>query len=421
MGSTKNIYPISDIHGDLKDFRIAETSFGVTDESVAFFTLNTEKDEPYYKITPLKVGSTHMTVKVLNSKTNVWYLASYIIDVVDVSSITIPSTLNLTVGETFTFTPIITDYRCHPILKWTSSDTDIATVTTDHYTGTPLTLIKGGKVTAIKPGKSTIMCQYHNITATCELTVGPKYISKITFNDLPESIEEFETLKADVTIAPSDATIQDVSWKSSNTDVAIVDGSGNILGLKEGQTAIIATAKDGSGVFCSHILKVKPATQQKFNVTFGIDDYTQLSTDVVKDNSFIISVLPSNNKWKIETLTENGKNILDQLSTDGVYTIEKVNEPKAINISYSFDGDIQFVDMVSTDVSNEIIGSDIKITKTDSNIQLSNLTPNSSVKIYTVNGMLIADHTASSYALSINIEPGIYIIAVDSLYFKVKI
>lgn len=112
---------------------------------------------------------------------------------------------------------------------------------------------------------------------------------------------------------------------------------------------------------------------------------------------------------------------MDQLSTDGVYTIEKVNEPKAINISYSFDGDIQFVDMVSTDVSNEIIGSDIKITKTDSNIQLSNLTPNSCVKIYTVNGMLIADHTASSYTLSINIEPGIYIIAVDSLYFKVKI
>lgn len=54
-----------------------------------------------------------------------------------------------------------------------------------------------------------------------------------------------ETLKAEATITPADATLNKVTWTSSDTGVIDVDSQGNITAKAEGQATLTATSADG--------------------------------------------------------------------------------------------------------------------------------------------------------------------------------
>ena len=53
------------------------------------------------------------------------------------------------------------------------------------------------------------------------------------------------TIKA--AVSPANATVKSVSWKSSNTAVAVVSSTGKVTALRAGSATITCTAKDGSG------------------------------------------------------------------------------------------------------------------------------------------------------------------------------
>jgi hypothetical protein len=58
--------------------------------------------------------------------------------------------------------------------------------------------------------------------------------------------------------SPVDASDKTVEWKSSDTDIATVDASGNVKGVKAGYAVVSATAKDG-GYTASCKVEVNPA------------------------------------------------------------------------------------------------------------------------------------------------------------------
>ena len=55
--------------------------------------------------------------------------------------------------------------------------------------------------------------------------------------------------KLDVTITPSNATNQKLSWSNSNMDVVSIDANGYVTAKKNGTAVITAMATDGSGVY----------------------------------------------------------------------------------------------------------------------------------------------------------------------------
>ena len=112
-------------------------------------------------------------------------------------------------------------------VTWESSDTKIATVTSD------------GKVKGVKYGTATITCtsKATGAKATCQVTVGKVIIgvSEIT-------LKRSRTAVLTATVFPSTLADKSVTWKSSNTAVVTVTAEGLIKGIKAGTATITCTS-----------------------------------------------------------------------------------------------------------------------------------------------------------------------------------
>lgn len=70
-------------------------------------------------------------------------------------------------------------------------------------------------------------------------------VSGISLDKTSLSITKGETAKLNAVLSPSNATSQNITWRSSNNLVAAVDQDGNVTATGGGTTEITATAEDG--------------------------------------------------------------------------------------------------------------------------------------------------------------------------------
>ncbi len=80
--------------------------------------------------------------------------------------------------------------------------------------------------------------------------------SSISLNKISIELDKGSTTTLSATVSPSDATIKNIVWESSNPSVVMVDQSGNITALSDGSAIITATAFDGSEVYASCVVTV---------------------------------------------------------------------------------------------------------------------------------------------------------------------
>jgi len=89
-------------------------------------------------------------------------------------------------------------------------------------------------------------------------------VTKVSLNKTKLTLSEGESSKLTATVKPSDATNKDVTWKSSNKNVAKVDSKGNVTAIKAGTATITVTTKDGSyKATCKVTVKAKQQEEQK--------------------------------------------------------------------------------------------------------------------------------------------------------------
>ena len=69
-------------------------------------------------------------------------------------------------------------------------------------------------------------------------------VTDVTLNVTSTTLSEGDTLTLKATVLPDNADIKDVTWSSSNSDVATVDQNGNVKAVKEGVATIKVTTKD---------------------------------------------------------------------------------------------------------------------------------------------------------------------------------
>ena len=135
----------------------------------------------------------------------------------------------------------------------------------------------------------------------------------------------YSTLK--VSINPSNATIKDVIWESSNPNIVAVDQNGVITRLGIGPSTITARTIDGSNLFASCIVKSNAKISlSQTNAKIPVNGILTLNNNVIPSNT---SVEWSSSNPDIAYIKEN---------SDNSATIVGIAEGKAIITATATDG-----------------------------------------------------------------------------------
>ena len=147
------------------------------------------------------------------------------------------TTLNLAVGKTGQLkATVLPNEASDRTVAWFTSDPSVATVNNQ------------GKVNAAGRGSCTITAvsaSDASLTASAEVNV-IQPVTSLTFDDKSVSLHVYTTRQLRWTISPYDADIQDVTFSSSNTQVAVVNAEGVVSGVSRGTVTITAATTDGS-------------------------------------------------------------------------------------------------------------------------------------------------------------------------------
>ncbi len=274
------------------------------------------------KVHAVAVGTVTITA---TSKQDSTKLARCIVTVpVVVKGISLNSTsLTLKYGTTATLTPVLTPTNATiKTVTWSSSDTSIVTVSSD------------GVLKPVADGTATITVTSTDggYTATCAVTV----IHAVTGVTLDKTSFMLKIGDADVTlnptVAPTNATIKDIVWTSSNPSIATVDASGKVHAVAAGTVTITAASKQDSTKVAKCTVTVpvvlKGITLKTTSLTLKYGTTTTLTPVLTPTNATIKTVTWSSSDTSIVTVSSTGvlKPIADGTatitvtSTDGGYT-----------------------------------------------------------------------------------------------------
>ena len=177
--------------------------------------------------------------------------------VIPVTSVSLSSpSLALRVGEQETLkATVLPEDATNKNVSWFSSNEGVASVSS---TGAVFALAAGTSIMCVKTEDG-------NHEAQCQVVVTVA-VSGITLNPAELSIDEGESKSITATITPSDASDQDVSWESSDTSIATVEG-GKVTGVKAGKAVITATTKDGGKTASCTVTVIAHAQSVSLNKT----------------------------------------------------------------------------------------------------------------------------------------------------------
>ena len=176
-------------------------------------------------------------------------------------------------------------------------------------------------------------------------------------NSLSLTVGESATLTA--TVTPANATTQDVTWTSSNPDVANVDQNGLVKALREGSATIIASV-GGQSAACTVSVKEPPYTgKYSYEVFTSVGDNGSLTVDryATEGDKVTIEVTPDE-AYLLDALvvTANGKEVALTDNGDGTYSFTMPSADVKISATFAEDPDwTEPEPEPSTDVSDIFI------------------------------------------------------------------
>lgn len=200
-----------------------------------------------------------------------------------------PTSQNLAVGSSAQLTATVSPANAtNKTVIWTSSNSKVATVD------------NSGKVTAVAVGTATITATTAdgNKTATCTVTVANSTVAVtgITINPTTQNLTVGNSAQLTATIFPANATNKNVTWTSSDSNVATIDSNGKVTAVAAGTTTITATTADGNKTATCAII-------------------VQNSSSHSNSSSFPISSTPATTPSTITTTVSGNGSTVETVST----------------------------------------------------------------------------------------------------------
>ncbi len=227
-------------------------------------------------------------------------------------------------------------------LTFSSSNLNVATVSAD------------GTILGVGSGTSTITAKSSNgVTASIKLNVYSP-VTDILLNIDELVLQEEERFKINVTILPDDADNKEVEFSSENTDIAIVDNDGNVIGKTIGETNIIVKSKSEniSKTITVKVVRKLADGEIIFDESLNIRE-NEISGLENKNNTVDKLLQKIKTNYQIEVINSNGEKI-EGNSLIGTGTIIRILDNTQTVMQYNVvmygdvngDGKINSVDLL---------------------------------------------------------------------------
>lgn len=183
-------------------------------------------------------------------------------------------------------------------VMWDSSDDMVATVD------------QNGLVKAVKAGTATITAKTEDggLTATCTVTVTQPVLG-LEIEPADVTVKVGETAQIVPKILPDDATIQTVTYSSSDSSVATVTSAGVITGKKPGTAEITVKSTDGGFVQTCTVTVIRVATGIRLDVTsktLTVDDTYKPTLTFIPADTTDQSVVWTSSDDAVASVSEDG-------------------------------------------------------------------------------------------------------------------
>ena len=217
------------------------------------------------------------------------------------------TSLTITEGGSETLTATVSPGDAtNKAVNWTSTDATVASVDGN------------GKVTAVKPGKASVIVSTADggKTATCSVTVEAKTIpvTGVKLDKDTAELVEGEDITLTATISPEDATEKTVEWSTSKAEVATVE-NGKVTAVAPGTATVTVKTKDGGKTAtCEVTVTAKPIPVEDVKIDIEAEileltegDETAITVTVTPEDASDKSVEWSSSDEAVATVDAEGK------------------------------------------------------------------------------------------------------------------
>ena len=328
-------------------------------------------------------------------------------ETVNVTNITLSSeSISLVEGDSETLIATVSPSNAtNKKVIWISTDGSIASV-------------DNGKVTALKPGKTTIKAKSDDggKTSTCQVTVNTRVynVERVSLDKTSITLTEGDSETLTVTVYPDNASNKNVSWKSSDESIATVN-NGKVTALKVGTATITVTTDDGGKTaICqvtvnAKVYNVESVSLDKTSITLKEGDSETLTATVYPANATNKKVSWKSSDESVATVS-NGQVTALKAGTATI-TVTTEDGGKTATCQVTVNAKVYNVESVSLDKTS------ITLTEGDSQTLTATVSPSnatnkniswssSNTSVATVNNGVVTAIKAGTATITVTAEDG---------------
>ena len=241
-------------------------------------------------------------------------------------------------------------------------------------------------------------------------------VSEISLGSENYKIETGESLQINANIAPSEASIMDLIWTSSNPEIATVSSTGKVVGILPGEVTITARTIDGSNLIASCTVTVETVLAESIKLSQTEVELAPYETVVLT-----YTILPKNTTNKSVTWSYSDESIATfKVNNDGSATVLMLKDDKVVITVTTNDGSNLSASCVVGKISGveDVYVEEVAVTVEDGEIVVKNVT--GIVTVYNITGIAVANEIADGNEVRFdNLQPGVYIVVVNNKSVKV--
>jgi len=167
-------------------------------------------------------------------------------------------------------------------VSWTSTDADIATVDASGL---------NAKVTAVSVGECDVIADCKGVQAVCHIQVQEAIPVSVTLNMNTATLNVAESMALSAVIYPEGVFDQEITWTSSDANVATVDASGlnaRVTAVSAGECDVIADCRGVQAMCHIKVEDVIPdsVTLSRYSATLEVSKRLMLKATVYPEGTF---------------------------------------------------------------------------------------------------------------------------------------